>query len=126
MKKTIFAIIVLLLFIGLGIGEQFFVRATFDRIYEGVLEIRTLIEEDKLEEAHEKAMALQQSWSEKKHFAEAIISHNETKEITSRLSELEGYLAAKDDKSAIATAAITADLCKNLEHILAFTADTVF
>ena len=125
MKKTIFAIAVLLLFIGLGIGEQIYLNKLLTTIFNDVVEIRELVENKDLDEALEKSKDVRAYWEDKQRLTEAIISHNETKELSSRLSELEGYLAAKDDKSAIATAAITVDLCNNLKHILGFKWDTV-
>ena len=125
MKKTIFAIIVLLLFIGAGIGEQVYLNKVFDKIYDISEKTRDLVEQGEMEKALETAKEAREYWNDQKHFAEAIISHNETREISMRLSELEGYISAEDDKSAIATAAILADACKNLEHILGFKLDTI-
>ncbi len=125
MKKVIFAIIVFLILIGLGVFEQVYLRNVFDSISTAASEIRTLVEEKNFDEAHEKAVDIQEYWDKQKHVTEAIISHNETKEITMRLAEIEGYVSAHDDKSAIATTAITIEVCENLEHILGFCWDTV-
>lgn len=125
MKKVIFAIIVFLVLIGLGVFEQVYLRRVFDNISHSALEIRSLVEDKSFDIAHEKAVELEEYWEKQKHITEALISHNETKEITMRLAEIEGYISAHDDKSAIATTAITAEVCDNLKHILGFCWDTV-
>lgn len=125
MKKVIFAVIVFLVLIGLGVFEQVYLRRVFDNIASTSQEIRTLVEKGQFDEAHEKAVELKEYWERQKHITEAIISHNETKEITMRLAEIEGYVSAHDDKSAIATTAITIEVCENLKHILGFCWDTV-
>lgn len=125
MKRIIIAIIILVTFITAGVLEQVFLHNYFTEL-EGIADdIRALVEEKRFDEAHDKTLELQNSWSEKKHIIEAVISHNETKEVTSRIAELEGYISAKDDKSAIATAAIMGDYCNNLIHILGFSWDTI-
>lgn len=125
MKKVIFAIIVFLVLIGLGVFEQVYLRRVFDNISNSALEIRSLVADKNFDLAHEKAVELKEYWEKQKHITEALISHNETKEITMRLAEIEGYISAHDDKSAIATTAITAEVCDNLKHILGFCWDTV-
>lgn len=125
MKKIIIAISVLVIFITAGILEQIFIKKLFVKFGEEAEEIRALVENKNFALAHDKTLELQKSWEEKKHIVEAIISHNETKEITLRLAELEGYISAEDEKSAIATAAIAKDYCDNLIHILGFCWDTV-
>lgn len=125
MKKVIFAIIVFLILIGLGVFEQVYLRNVFDNISTAAEEIRSLVEDKDFDNAHEKALEIQEYWEKQKHITEAIISHNETKEITMRLAEIEGYISAHDDKSSIATTAITIEVCDNLKHILGFCWDTV-
>ena len=125
MKKIIIAIIIFVVFITAGVLEQVFLHKYFYSLRDKTTEVRVLVESKDFETAHEKTVEMQKSWSSKKHFIEAIISHNETKEITMRLAELEGYISASDDKSAIATASIMADYCENLTHILGFCWDTI-
>ena len=125
MKRVVIAIVILVLIVTAGVLEQVFLRKYFFSLKDKTNEVRALVEEKDFEKAHEKTVEMQESWSDKKHFVEAVISHNETKEITMRLAELEGYIQASDDKSAIATASIMADYCENLTHILGFCWDTV-
>ena len=125
MKKNIFEIFVLLLFIVLGVGEQIYINKLFDKICDYAVVIGELVRDGDMQNALKEAEEARGTWEKHKHFLEAIISHNETREVSVRLSELEGYISANDDKSAIATAKITEELCKNIEHVLAFKWDTI-
>lgn len=126
MKRVVIAIVIMVVFIAAGIGEQIYIKKLFKGFEDKAEEIRVLIEEENFELAHQKTVEMQEKWHDQKYICEAIISHNETKEITMRIAELEGYIAASDDKSAIATASIMSDYCHNLREILAFSLSTVF
>lgn len=126
MKKVIVALAIIIFFITIGVLEQVFINKLFTDIQEQTEEIRVLCEEKNFTPAKQKTLEMKNMWHKKKHFMETIISHNETKEITMRIAELEGYISASDDKSAIATSAILADYCHNLLEILAFSYSTIF
>lgn len=125
MKKVIIAVAIIVFFITIGVLEQVFLKKLFNEVQEYTEEVRVLCEEKNFEFAHQKTIDMKEKWHKKKHFIETIISHNETKEITLRIAELEGYISASDDKSAIATAAILSDYCHNLLEILAFSYSTI-
>ena len=125
MKRTIFALIVLAVIIGLGVGEQVYLHHLFEDLNEKTRAIARLVDEDDMGEAHHKTVELQEWWNKNKHFLEAVVSHNETKEVTLRIAELEGYIAIDDQKSSYATAQIMVELSTNLPHLLGFSWDTV-
>ena len=125
MKKGIFAIVVILIIIGLGVGEQIYLRHLFDDLYEKTLAISQSLEEKDMQAASEQTLELKDWWNARKHLLESIVSHNETKEVTLRIAELEGYIEADDDKSAYATARIIVEMSTNLPHLLGFSWDTV-
>ena len=82
--------------------------------------------ETALENALPAAEELKKHWIKKRSFLEAVTPHNETKEMVLRMAELIGYVEAKDDKSAIATAAIIIEMCDNTPHILGFHWEHIF
>ena len=84
MKRTIFALIVLAVIIGLGVGEQVYLHHLFEDLNEKTRAIARLVDEDDMGEAHDKTVELQEWWNKNKHFLEAVVSHNETKEVTLR------------------------------------------
>ena len=125
MKKVIFALTVLICIIAFGVLEQIYLHKTFSAMKEKALEIQELIETNP-DEAYAKSTDLKNYWSQKKHLTEAVISHNETREMTLKVSELEGYTKANDQYSAQAVVNMLVDMCDNYEHILGFSWDTIF
>ncbi len=124
MKKGIFALIILLLILGLGIGELFYLNHTFNTMKDRMSEVRNMIEREDAE-SYTAVVSAKEWWNEKKALLETLVSHNETKEMTLRLSELEGYLAIDDQKSAVATVAIIIELCENTVNTLYLDWDTI-
>ncbi len=126
MKKIIIALVIIVIFITIGVLEQVYLDKLFKDVQDQTEKIRDLCEEKNFTLAHQTTTEMKEKWHKNKHFLETIISHNETKEITMRIAELEGYISASDDKSAIATASILSDYCHNLKEILAFSYSTIF
>ena len=124
MKKGIFALIILLLILGLGIGELFYLNHTYNTMKERMSEGRNMIEREDAE-SYTAVVSAKEWWNEKKALLETLVSHNETKEMTLRLSELEGYVAIDDQKSAVATVAIIIELCENTVNTLYLDWDTI-
>lgn len=124
MKKGIFALIILLLILGLGIGELFYLNHTYNTLKDRMSEVRNMIEREDAE-SYTAVVSAKEWWNEKKALLETLVSHNETKEMTLRLSELEGYLAIDDQKSAVATVAIIIELCENTVNTLYLDWDTI-
>lgn len=124
MKKGIFALIILLLILGLGIGELFYLNHTYNTLKDRMSEVRNMIEREDAE-SYTAVVSAKEWWNEKKVLLETLVSHNETKEMTLRLSELEGYLAIDDQKSAVATVAIIIELCENTVNTLYLDWDTI-
>ena len=125
MKKAIFAITVLALIIAAGIGEQVFIHRLFDELHQRSTRIVELLQQEDMPAAHDQTVQLQQWWEHKKHALEAIVSHNDTKEVALRIAELEGYIAIDDIKSSYATATMLVENSTNIPHLLGFSWDTV-
>lgn len=125
MKKAILALVLLAVILALGIGEQVAVQKCFGHLEAEGKKILTLIGEDQMQEAERLTQELHRWWQEISRPFEGMISHNETKEVTLRIAELEGYIAIDDRKSAYATAAILVECANNLAHLLGFSWDTV-
>ena len=125
MKRSIFAIVILLLIVAVGVGEQIWLHSLFDDLHsqtEGILQ-SLAVEDQAL--ALRQTQQLQRWWEERKHLLEAVVSHNETKEVTLRIAELKGYIAIDDIKSSYATAAILHEMATNVPHLLGFSWDTI-
>ena len=124
MKKGIFALIILLLILGLGIGELFYLNHTYNTMKDRMSEVRNMLEREDAE-SYTAVVSAKEWWNKKKALLETLVSHNETKEMTLRLSELEGYVAIDDQKSAVATVAIIIELCENTVNTLYLDWDTI-
>lgn len=124
MKRVIFALIVIVVIITVGILEQVYIKKTLDGIRGQAVAIQSLIGTDN-EEAYKLSLELKENWLSNKHIAESVVSHNETREITIKVSELEGYIKADDDKSAHAVVNMLIEMCDNYKQILGFSLDTI-
>ena len=125
MKRTVFAIVIVIVMLATGVAEQVYLHHLFDRLHDLTETILLEVAADDMAEALSRTDDLQDWWEERKHFLEAIVSHNETKEVTLRIAELKGYIAIDDRKSAYATASILLETSTNLPHLLGFSWDTV-
>ena len=125
MKRSVFAVVILLVMLAAGVAEQVYLHRLFDDLHTQAEDIALAVAADDLPLALSKTEELQRWWEKRKHFLEAIVSHNETKEVTLRMAELRGYIAIDDRKSAYATAAILIETSTNLPHLLGFSWDTV-
>ena len=125
MRRMIFAIVIVLLIIGLGVFEQVYINRLYNDTEAQAQEVKAAVQED-VESALPVAEKLKENWLEKRSFLEAVTPHNETKEMVLRIAELIGYVEAKDDKSALATAEIILEMCQNTPHILGFHWEHIF
>lgn len=125
MRRLFLAVSVLLLILAAGICEQIFIVKIYDEMENNAKTVKTAVQED-VETALPSALTLQKRWLENRSFLEAVTPHNETKEMVIRIAELIGYIEAKDEKSATATASIIVEACNNTPHILGFHWEHIF
>ena len=125
MKRILFAVAVLLLIVAMGVFEQIYITRLYDKTKAQAQEVQSILETD-VTAALPAAEKLKEDWLKQRSFLEGVTPHNETKEMVLRIAELIGYIQAKDDKSATATAAIIIEMCDNTPHILAFHWEHVF
>ena len=125
MRRMIFAIVIVLLIIALGVFEQIYIQNLYRDTEREAKKVKAAVEAD-VESAMPAAEELKKSWLKKRSFLEAVTPHNETKEMVLRIAELMGYIEAKDDKSALATTEIILEMCDNTPHILGFHWEHIF
>ena len=125
MQRMIFAVVIVLLIVGLGVFEQVYISRLYEDTEAQAEQVKAAVQED-VESALPVAEKLKENWLEKRSFLEAVTPHNETKEMVLRIAELNGYVEAKDDKSALATAEIILEMCQNTPHILGFHWEHIF
>lgn len=125
MRRTVFAIVIVVVMLAAGIGEQFYLRDLFGDLETQTERIQSAIAAEDMAEALSLCDDLTDWWEARKHTLEAVVSHNETKDVTLRIAELRGYVAIGDHKSAYATVSILHETAGNLPHLLGFSWDTV-
>lgn len=125
MQRMIFAVVIVLLIVGLGVFEQVYISRLYEDTEAQAEQVKAAVQED-VESALPVAEKLKENWLKKRSFLEAVTPHNETKEMVLRIAELIGYVEAKDDKSALATAEIILEMCQNTPHILGFHWEHIF
>ncbi len=125
MKRTIFAIAIVLLIVAVGVFEQVYIKRLYSDTEAQAEKAKAAVEAD-VKSALPAVESLKRTWLEKRSFLEAVTPHNETKEMVLRIAELVGYVEAEDDKSALATAEIILEMCQNTPHILGFHWEHIF
>ena len=125
MRRMIFAIVIVLLIVAMGVFEQLYIQNLYHNTEEDAKRVKAAVEAD-VKTALPAAEELKESWLKKRSFLEAVTPHNETKEMVLRIAELIGYIEAEDDKSALATSEIILEMCDNTPHILGFHWEHIF
>ena len=121
----IFAIVIVLLIVAMGVFEQVYIQNLYRDTEEEARKVKAAVEAD-VKTALPAAEELKEFWLKKRSFLEAVTPHNETKEMVLRIAELIGYIEAEDDKSALATSEIILEMCDNTPHILGFHWEHIF
>ena len=121
----IFAIMIVLLIVTMGVFEQIYIQDLYRDTEREAKKVKVAVEAD-VQSALPAAEELKGSWLKKRSFLEAVTPHNETKEMVLRIAELIGYIEAEDDKSALATTEIILEMCDNTPHILGFHWEHIF
>ena len=125
MRRMIFAIVIVLLIVAMGVFEQIYIQDLYRDTEREAKKVKVAVESD-VQSALPAAEELKGSWLKKRSFLEAVTPHNETKEMVLRIAELIGYIEAEDDKSALATTEIILEMCDNTPHILGFHWEHIF
>ncbi len=125
MRRMIFAIVIVLLIVTMGVFEQIYIQDLYRDTEREAKKVKVAVEAD-VQSALPAAEELKGSWLKKRSFLEAVTPHNETKEMVLRIAELIGYIEAEDDKSALATTEIILEMCDNTPHILGFHWEHIF
>ena len=125
MRRMIFAIMIVLLIVTMGVFEQIYIQDLYRDTEREAKKVKVAVEAD-VQSALPAAEELKGSWLKKRSFLEAVTPHNETKEMVLRIAELIGYIEAEDDKSALATTEIILEMCDNTPHILGFHWEHIF
>ena len=107
-------------------AEQIAVHRITAYAYEQTQDILAGIRADRLEDAMQKAHALDQAWDEKASFLEMIVNHSSTDEVRYAISRLIAALEKQDSATAMVYAC---ELEGGIEHVYerqALTLENIF
>lgn len=124
MKKLIFAILIILIILSVGVFEQVYLSNTLDELVNKTQNLKTTIEngEDALQQAYE----LNEWWIDVKHSIEAMSPHNDLKDVTAQLAELVGNVENDETEQALTRTTIMVNLTLNLKNLLGFHWEHIF
>lgn len=121
--KRFLALFIILIIILIGLLEQMYVVKTLDKLIEGIESVNSVIDDPEL--SKQKFDEVMQWWNVERDYLEAFVSHNDTREINYRLSELQGAIDAKNTQDAIALCTTVIEVTEHTKHILEFSWDQV-
>ncbi len=117
MKRTVFAIIFLVMIIGFGIWEQVFIDDVFKEFKASLTAIETNIDDTSF--ALDETEKLIKWWEVKRETFEAVANHDEIKDIKIKLAEIKAYLTVGDKNMARVYTLSLIATCENVPHLLA-------
>ena len=118
--KVWLAVGLLILIIGLGIGEQAYISSTFDKAVQKSEEITALIRAENYEGAQAATTALSDWWKKERDVLEFLCPNNDVKGIMTAIGDLQGALSAQMyDDSLQRSISLTCSV-ENSKNLLSF------
>lgn len=118
--KVWLAVGLLILVIGLGIGEQAYISSTFDKAVQKSEEITALIRAENYEGAQAATNALSDWWKKERDVLEFLCPNNDVKGIMTAIGDLQGALSAQMyDDSLQRSISLTCSV-ENSKNLLSF------
>ena len=118
--KVWLAVGLLILIIGLGIGEQAYISSTFDKAVQKSEEITALIRAENYEGAQAATNALSDWWKKERDVLEFLCPNNDVKGIMTAIGNLQGALSAQMyDDSLQRSISLTCSV-ENSKNLLSF------
>lgn len=118
--KVWLAVGLLILIIGLGIGEQAYISSTFDKAVQKSEEITALIRAENYEGAQAATNALSDWWKKERDVLEFLCPNNDIKGIMTAIGDLQGALSAQMyDDSLQRSISLTCSVA-NSKNLLSF------
>lgn len=124
MKKTIIAVIILMLIIAAGILEQHYVRTVTSGLIAELDDLIFTI--DNGGDAVAKSEELCVFWQTKCDLMEVLVSHNEIREIMVKIGEIQGFVACGDLDNARAVSVTLKEISEYTQHLLQFRVEHIF
>lgn len=124
MKRLILALIILVVMVGFGIWEQVFLDKVFDELDAKITDIQTIL--DNGNDSKQNIDELVDWWNDKSKVLDALVVHNEIKEVTLLIYELDGYSQADMDEDRYAAVVRVKEVAESTRKLLGYKAEHIF
>ena len=113
MVKSIYSIIIAVLILGLaGVGEQIYLKRTFDCLKEEFTLVYDKLQSDNA--TVDDANAIKTAWLNKKKLLHTFISHNDVKELDLWIFETVAYVREENFKEALSKIEVAINLTEQI------------
>lgn len=120
MGKIILTVVVVIIILALGIGEQVFMQKAFDDLVARCEEIQQLLIDKDYSEARKAVSQTKEWWAGKRNILEFTCPNNDIKDIYKEIGELEGTLQSEMYDDSITRTNVIKSMAENSKNLLAY------
>ena len=120
MGKIILTIVLVVIILALGIGEQFFMQKAFDDLVVRCEEIQQLLIDKDYSSARKAVLQTKEWWAGKRNILEFTCPNNDIKDIYKEIGELEGTLQSEMYDDSITRTNVIKSMAENSKNLLAY------
>ncbi len=120
MGKIIFTIVLVVIILALGIGEQVFMQHSFDELVVRCEEIQQMLIDKEYSKAHKAVEQTKDWWAKKRNILEFTCPNNDVKDIYKEIGELEGTLHSQMYDDSITRTNVIKSMAENSKNLLAY------
>lgn len=120
MAKVVLTIVLLIMILALGIGEQVFMSNSFDTLAERCDEIQLMLVQKRYQEAGKSIASLKQWWGKRRDVLEFTCPNNDIKDIYKEIGELEGTIYSQMYDDSITRTNVIKSMAENSKNLLLY------
>ena len=120
MGKIILTVVVVIVILALGIGEQVFMQKAFDDLVVRCEEIQQLLIDKDYSAARKAVAQTKEWWAGKRNILEFTCPNNDIKDIYKEIGELEGTLQSEMYDDSITRTNVIKSMAENSKNLLAY------
>ena len=120
MGKIILTVVLVVVILALGIGEQVFMQKAFDDLVARCEEIQQLLINKDYSEARKAVAQTKEWWAGKRNILEFTCPNNDIKDIYKEIGELEGTLQSEMYDDSITRTNVIKSMAENSKNLLAY------
>lgn len=120
MAKVVLTIVLLIMILALGVGEQIFMSNSFDTLAERCDEIQLLLVQKRYQEAGKSIASLKSWWGKRRDVLEFTCPNNDIKDIYKEIGELEGTIYSQMYDDSITRTNVIKSMAENSKNLLLY------